>query len=275
MKQLILFVRVILVFLMIIPLADAAKLALVIDDFGYREHNEEQLILMPYPITIAVLPHSPNAAHMATLAHQNDKDVIIHLPMAPMGKQPLEIDTLFPSMSELEIKRIIDESVEKVPYAIGVNNHMGSLMTSDLAGMRKVMSSLSPYSLFFLDSRTIARSQAIIAAQEYRVAYATRNVFLDDSQDEQSIAHQLDIAIRFAQKHGSAIAIGHPYNATVKVLKEKLIQLPDDIELVNVSSLVLAPEKITLGDLAEQYKREIEQKVFDYMLLKQTNKKPD
>ena len=74
----------------------AAKLALVIDDFGYRQHNEEQIISFSNNITIAVLPHSPNARRIATIAHEHGNDVIIHLPMAPLGKQPLEKDTLFP-----------------------------------------------------------------------------------------------------------------------------------------------------------------------------------
>lgn len=252
-------------------LCHSAQLALVIDDFGYREHNEEQIISLSPNITVAVLPNSPNAKKMALLAHKKGNDVIIHLPMAPMGKQPLERDTLIPSMSEDEIHRIVSEAVEKVPYAIGINNHMGSLMTSDLIGMRKVMKSLSHYSLFFLDSKTIAKSQAIVAAKEYRVATVVRDVFLDDSQDEKSIALQFDLAIKQARKNGSAVAIGHPYPSTVKVLKDKLSHLPDDIQLIKVSTLVKQPEKIKLNDLIEQYRVILEQEIFQYVILEQSN----
>lgn len=253
-------------------MAYAAKLALVIDDFGYREQNEKQIILLPHPITVAVLPNSPNATQIASLAYQYDKDVIIHLPMAPMGKQPLEIDTLVPSMTQDEIHRIINESIDKVPYAIGMNNHMGSLMTSDLVGMQKVMQSLSAYSLFFLDSKTAATTKATEAANQYRVPIAIRDVFLDDSQDEEAVAHQFDLAIKLARKNGSAIAIGHPYNSTVKVLQNKLAQLPEDIELVYVNSLVKQPEKIPLNLLLEQYKKAVEQNLFEYMIFMQMNK---
>lgn len=79
--------------------------------------------------------------------------------MAPLSKQPLEKDTLRPEMSSEEIERIIREAYGKVPYAVGLNNHMGSAMTSNLFGMQKVMQALERYNLYFLDSVTIGNTQ--------------------------------------------------------------------------------------------------------------------
>ena len=240
--------------------AYAAKLALVIDDFGYRQHNEEQIILFSPNITIAVLPHSPNAKHIATFAHQHGNDVIIHLPMAPMGKQPLEKDTLFPYMDEAEVKRIVDDAVSLVPYAIGVNNHMGSLMTSNFNGMHNVMKALSHHSMFFLDSKTIGKTQVKNAATDYNITVIGRDVFLDDQQIESAISQQFDLAVKIAQKNGQAIAIGHPHPQTVNVLRAKLANLPDNIELVKVSELIKpAKPKLTLKDIFEKYKKRFEE----------------
>ena len=238
----------------------AAKLALVIDDFGYRQRNEEQIISFSPNITVAVLPYSSNAKRIATIAHEHGNDVIIHLPMAPMGKQPLEKDTLFPYMSELEVKRIVDDAISRVPYAIGVNNHMGSLMTANLNGMHNVMKALSHYSMFFLDSKTIGNTQVKNAASEYNIAVIGRDVFLDDQQKEYAIAQQFDLAIKIAHKNGHAIAIGHPHPQTVNVLRTKLANLPDDIELVKVSQLITTPRtktklKPTIKDIFEKYKK--------------------
>jgi Uncharacterized protein conserved in bacteria len=239
----------------------AAKLALVIDDFGYRQRNEEQIISFSSNITVAVLPQSPNAKYIATLAHQHGNDVIIHLPMAPISKQPLEKDTLFPDMNEKEVEQIIVSAIERVPYAIGVNNHMGSLMTSNLNGMQHVMKALSPYSMFFLDSKTIGKTQVKKAASYYNIPIVVRDVFLDDEQNESKIAHQFDLAVLTARKNGYAIAIGHPHPQTVKVLKRKLANLPADIELTKVSDLIASlplstkPHNITLKDIIEKYKK--------------------
>lgn len=119
--------------------AFAGKLSIVIDDFGYRPQTENQVLALPATISVAVLPNAPHAREMATKAHNQGHEVLIHLPMAPLSKQPLEKDTLRPEMSSEEIERIIREAYGKVPYAVGLNNHMGSAMTSNLFGMQKVM----------------------------------------------------------------------------------------------------------------------------------------
>ena len=251
----------------------AAKLALVIDDFGYRQSNEQKIIALSPNITIAVLPNSPNAQKIATLAHQHGNDVIIHLPMAPTGKQPLEKDTLFPYMEESVVSRIVTDAVERVPYAIGVNNHMGSLMTSDLTGMNHVMKALSNYSMFFLDSKTIGRTKTKEAASQYAIPVLERDVFLDDKITETAIGQQFESAINVARKHGVAIAIGHPHPQTVNVLTSKLANLPDDIELIKISELIPAPELPTqnplyLEKLLDKY-RQLFELLCQFMLTKQ------
>jgi polysaccharide deacetylase 2 family uncharacterized protein YibQ len=126
----------------------AGKLAIVIDDFGYRPHYENQVLAMPSAISVAVLPNAPHAREMATKAHNSGHQVLIHLPMAPLSKQPLEKDTLRPDMSSEEIERIIRDAYNKVPYAVGLNNHMGSAMTSSLYGMQSDAGAGALQSLF-------------------------------------------------------------------------------------------------------------------------------
>ena len=220
----------------------AGKLAIVIDDFGYRPHYENQVLAMPAAISVAVLPNAPHAREMATKAHNSGHQVLIHLPMAPISKQPLEKDTLRPEMSSDEIDRIIRDAYHKVPYAVGLNNHMGSAMTSSLYGMLKVMQALERYNLYFLDSMTIGNSQAMRAAQGTGVKVIKRKVFLDDTQNEADISMQFNRAVQLARRNGSAIAIGHPHPSTVRVLQQMLPTLPSDITLVRPSDLLNEPQ---------------------------------
>ena len=197
---------------------------------------------MPQAISVAVLPNAPHAREMATKAHNSGHEVLIHLPMAPLSKQPLEKDTLRPEMSSDEIDRIIRDAYDKVPYAVGLNNHMGSAMTSSLYGMLKVMQSLERYNLYFLDSMTIGNSQAMRAAQGTGVKVIKRKVFLDDTQNEADIRVQFNRAVQLARRNGSAITIGHPHPSTVRVLKQMLPTLPSDITLVRPSDLLNEPQ---------------------------------
>lgn len=179
---------------------------------------------------------------MATKAHNSGHEVLIHLPMAPLSKQPLEKNTLRPEMSSDEIERIIRSAVNNVPYAVGINNHMGSKMTSNLFGMQKVMQALERYNLYFLDSVTIGNTEAMRAAQGTGVKVIKRKVFLDDSQNEADIRVQFNRAIDLARRNGSTIAIGHPHPSTVRVLQQLVYNLPPDITLVKASSLLNEPQ---------------------------------
>lgn len=227
--------------------AHAGQLALVIDDFGYRPTEEHKVIALPNTISIAVLPDAPYSRSMATLAHQAGHEVLIHLPMAPMSKQPLEVNTLTPEMSLTQVQSIIEHAIHQVPYAVGLNNHMGSRMTSSLPAMQKVMSVLNHHQLYFLDSVTIGNTQAVNAARGTSVKVLKRNVFLDDTQNEADIRYQFQRAIKLAQRNGSAIAIGHPHPSTVRVLQQLLPTLPNDIKLVKLSQLLNRPATATVS----------------------------
>ncbi len=229
----------------------AGKLAIVIDDFGYRPAQENQVLQMPAAISVAVLPNAPHAREMATKAHQRGHEVLIHLPMAPLSRQPLEKDTLRPDMSVEEIARIVREAAADVPYAVGLNNHMGSAMTSSLPGMQKVMQVLDRYNYYFLDSMTIGNSQSTRAAAGTSVKVIKRRVFLDDTQNEADIRRQFTRAVKLAQRDGSAIAIGHPHPTTVRVLQQMLPTLPADITLVRPSQLLNEPQHGSNAPLPE------------------------
>lgn len=220
----------------------AGKLSIVIDDVGYHPHEENAVLQMPEAVSVAVLPNAPYARLMATSAHSQNREVLIHMPMASFSKQPLEQDTLQPDMSSENIQRIIRNVVNNVPYAVGMNNHMGSVMTSSLPGMQKIMQALTSYRFYFLDSLTISNSQATRAAIGTGVKVIKRKVFLDDTANEADICHQFNRAVALARRNGSAIAIGHPRPATVKVLQQMLLVLPADIVLVKPSSLLNEPQ---------------------------------
>lgn len=218
--------------------AFAAKLAIVIDDFGYRKKEDNQVLQLPTAVSIAILPDSPHGKEVATKAHAQGREILIHMPMAPISKQPLERDTLKPSMDQAEINRIIQHAISNVPYAVGMNNHMGSAMTSDRQAMDRVIKALNHSNLYFLDSVTIGNTQAAIAAKAAGVPSLRRHVFLDNVQTEAETRQQLARAIALARKNGSAIAIGHPHPSTVRALQQQLPLLPADIQLVAPSALL-------------------------------------
>lgn len=216
-----------------------AKLAIIIDDLGYDRETAETLFQMPFPLTVSVLPHLPHSAEIAEEAARRGYQVMLHLPIEANEDAKAESVELRPGMQADQVTHVVQQMLETVPQAVGVNNHQGSLGTSDAGLMNAIMPALHERDLFFIDSRTASTTVAYAAARQAHVPTASRDVFLDDSQDPADIRRQLEAAVRDAKLHGSAIAIGHPHPATLQVLSEVLPQLQrEGVSLVFASQVV-------------------------------------
>lgn len=220
------------------PLAHQPRLAIVIDDLGNDRAQADALFRLPYPLTLSVLPHLPDSGEIAEEAHRRGYEVMLHLPMASTGGEKDEPVELHPGMDASAVGQTFDSMLDSVPYAAGVNNHEGSLGTSDPMLMRELMPLLHERSLFFIDSRTTAATVAETAAHTAGVPAASRNVFLDDEQSVEAVRKQFALAIRDAREKGSALAIGHPHAETLQVLAEMLPEVKrQGVTLVYASDL--------------------------------------
>jgi polysaccharide deacetylase 2 family uncharacterized protein YibQ len=210
------------------------------DDVGSDPAAVDALLGLAYPLTLSVLPHHLHSTAIAEEAHRRGFEVLLHLPMESQANETRESQELRIGMSTPEISRLLGEMLQSVPYAVGVNNHQGSLATSDPRLMAELMPLLRARNLFFIDSRTTRATVAYDTAQRAGVDAGFRNVpFLDDVQDESAIRHQLEIAIHGAKEKRDAIVIGHPHPRTLQVLREMLPRLQSQgITLVHVSALV-------------------------------------
>ena len=223
--------------LLCISHVQANKLAIVIDDIGYRHKEDNAIYALPKEISVAIIPSAPYAKQRNQQAKQQGRDILIHLPMQAKNGMKLEEGGIYLGMSQAEVDKRVDRAKQIVSYAIGLNNHTGSAATADTPLMQKLMNALHRQHLFFLDSRTIGSSVASKIAKQQGVNALDRHIFLDDSDKFSDVQTQFQRAIQYARKHGTAIVIGHPRPNTVAVLQAGLRRLPADIQLVSMGSL--------------------------------------
>jgi polysaccharide deacetylase 2 family uncharacterized protein YibQ len=216
------------------------RLAIIIDDLGADVAPTGAIFSLHYPLTLSILPNHPHSADIAEQARRRGYQVMLHLPMQSLANETPEPEELRIGMSSAEVSRALTEMLQTVPHVSGVNNHQGSLVTSDPRMMAELMPLLRQRNLFFIDSRTTAATVAYEAAQRAGVASSFRNVpFLDDVHDVSAIRKQLELAIRDAKERGEGIAIGHPHPETLRALAEVLPQVEArGVHLVYVSDLV-------------------------------------
>lgn len=203
-----------------VPPGHGARVALVIDDLGRSLADLDLLARLEVPLSYSVLPFEARSREVAAEVVRRRGEVLCHLPMEGGDAADPGPGALTRRMAPGELAAATRRALDAVPGAVGVNNHMGSLLSADAGAMAAVLGVLAERGLFFLDSRTSAESVGYATARRLGVATAERQVFLDPDPSPYAIAAQFDRLLEVARERGAAIAIGHPYPETFGVLAE-------------------------------------------------------
>lgn len=187
------------------------RAAIIIDDFGGGTGGVRDFLEGKIPITAAVMPFTPNSREHAEWAHKNGFEVMVHLPMEPkrgkrswLGPNPITVD-----LSQEEVRRRVEEAIKNVPYAVGLNNHMGSLAVENEMIVRTIVEVAKQKNLFIIDSATSPGSKFPQIAKELGVPLLKRDVFLDDISSSAYVRKQMIRLAKVTEIQGRGIAIGH------------------------------------------------------------------
>lgn len=186
--------------------------AIIIDDFGGDVKGVTSFLEGEIPITVAIMPFLEKATEQAKLAHENGLEVMIHLPLEPKkGKAswlgPKGITT---NLSKEEINKRLQEAYDAIPYAKGLNNHMGSKAMEDQRIVELIVQFAQEKNLYLVDSGTTPKSLMPDLARHYNVPCFKRTLFLDDSlSSKKHVSKQLHTFVNSTDYYEQPIAIGH------------------------------------------------------------------
>ena len=225
-----------------VPAPDAAgrpMIALIIDDVGMDRKRSRQAIALKGPLTLALLSYAPDLENQAAAIRAAGHELLVHLSMEPADpKVNPGPNVLRTTHDATEVRRRLDRELSRFEAFVGINNHMGSKFTADAAAMRVVMAELRDRGLLFLDSRTSRGTVGPRLARELGVAFAERNIFLDNVNDVTAVRARLAETEQLARRQGFAVAIGHTRRATMQALAQWLPGLADKgFVLVGVSAI--------------------------------------
>jgi polysaccharide deacetylase 2 family uncharacterized protein YibQ len=215
------------------------KIALVFDDLGDSRERLDELLALDAPLTLAFLPDTPYGPNSLKAGELRGKEVFLHVPMEPENDEEMNgTNFLLMGMSEREVKDSLGKQLARCRLCTGFNNHMGSRLTRDARLMHSVLRVAQERGVMFLDSRTTNDTVGFSSARAMGVPAAMRDVFLDHNPSPRAIGHQFRMLRRIARDKGQAIAIGHPYPSTLRIVREEIARLKrEGYELVTVSQL--------------------------------------
>ncbi|MCD6117771.1 divergent polysaccharide deacetylase family protein [bacterium] len=200
------------------------RIALIIDDFGDRwDSFTRSFADLGIHLTVSVLPGRKKSSDVARGMNKLNCEVILHLPMEPISEKfPKDGLIIFDDMKRFDILNIIQRSLDDVPNAKGVNNHMGSKVTQNSRVMEIILRDLKKRGLYFVDSRTTAKTVAYQIARSINIPCTKRDIFIDYEKDGDTIRKQLWNLARKSEKRGFAIGIGHSRPLTLKILQQEV-----------------------------------------------------
>jgi len=215
-------------------------IAIVLDDMGVDRARSLRAIELPGPLTVSLMTYADGLSALVSQARERGHEVMAHLPMEPLdAKENPGPGALTVKMDDATIRKTIAADLDAWKGYVGINNHMGSKFTRDKARMDVVMSELKSRGLMWLDSKTTAGSAGIDAARAASVPYLERDVFLDNVDTREAVDKQLADTLALAKTRGTAIAIGHPHDATLAALKQWLPTLEaQGVSLVPVTEIL-------------------------------------
>jgi polysaccharide deacetylase 2 family uncharacterized protein YibQ len=223
--------------------AELPRIAIIIDDLGYRSAEGFRAARLPGPVAVAILPHTTYADVLAREAASFGKEIVLHVPMQALeAAEALGPGALYLGQTRAELATVLADDLAAVPLARAVSNHMGSSLTREPQRMRWIMEELrSRGSLLFIDSYTTADSVALQVASDVGLPALRRDVFLDGAEAPEAIEHEWRRLVARAHERGFALGIGHPRAATLELLERVLHDLaPEGVELVSLATLLRA-----------------------------------
>jgi polysaccharide deacetylase 2 family uncharacterized protein YibQ len=225
----------------VVPKTNKPKIAFIIDDVGYHNTDANDLKSLGIPITGSVITSTPYAREEAKKLYAFGLETMIHLPMQakdPNLKYPKN-EFIVMSSDINDIIRLIDEAIKKNPFARGLNNHMGSLITSNKAMISKVLTIVKKRGLFFVDSRTASTTVAGSVARQMGIKTVDKDIFIDHIQTYDDSIKRIETLIRIALQKGKGVGIGHPHQTTFQAIKDSVKKIKaKGIDIVFVSDLL-------------------------------------
>ena len=219
--------------------ADKAEIALIIDDFGYKQEMIAEFAAIRKPFTWAVIPNKAYSQEAATKGLTSGHQILLHLPMEPLSGTDSEPGEITVTMTGSQIRENVEKALTTLPGVVGVNNHQGSKATADRRIMGDVIAVLKQRGLFFVDSRTSGQSVASDTARQNKIRTTDNDLFIDGMSDEAYVKKQLRSAGDMALRLGVVTIIGHARPATAAALREVIPELEaKGIRFVFVSQIV-------------------------------------
>ncbi|HSR72903.1 MAG TPA: divergent polysaccharide deacetylase family protein [Kiloniellales bacterium] len=236
--------------------SERPRIAVVLTGLGLSSAMTEAAIReLPAGVTLSFTPYSRDLDRWVSQARAQGHEVLLDLPMEPTSYPQDDPGprALLTALSERQNLERLEWILGRAEGYVGVAIVMGSRFVTAREQLEPVVEALKARGLMLLDNRSSDNTLAWALARTRDVPAAINDRILDSGDATRvTIEERLRQLERIARSEHYAVAMGHPYPATIDSLKEWLRGLED-------RKLLLAP--LTALANRQPLDKELEQSV--------------
>jgi uncharacterized protein len=197
------------------------RIAIIISNLGLSStYTATALKMMPKNVTLSFSHIAPKLKNWIREARQNGFEVLIDLPMEPIGfpQDDPGRDTLLTTLSEVENLNRLEHIMVQAGGFVGLLATHGSKFTLSSEVLLPVLKSIKARGLLYVDSRSTSRSVGSELSSSIQLPRAFNNIFIDKNPSARNINTKLKELEIIAKKKKFALAIAQPLPITLELL---------------------------------------------------------
>ena len=197
---------------------NAGRLAIIIAMMGLSPSTTEAAIkTLPGRVTLSFAPYAPNLQSWIAQARKAGHEVLIELPMEPIGfpRNDPGPNTLLTSLSTVENLNRLDWVLSRAAGYVGVMATQGGQFSLVEESLSPVLDALKKRGLMLVDSRASSRSLATEVAATLQLPRAFNNRFIDSTPSASEIDRRLADLEQIARTTRVAVGLGYPLPITI------------------------------------------------------------
>lgn len=175
---------------------------------------------------------------------------MVHLPLEAFTYKD-GLDTISIYDSPKRIKEKIARIKRIMPHTHYINNHTGSKFTERKDNVEMLLSALDLHNISFVDSRTTPNTALPEIARAQNRLILSRDIFIDNQLDANSLATQISEGVKIAKARGYAILIAHPHKETLNAIRVAKNGALKEVDVIYLNELDFLLKKANITQYAQ------------------------
>jgi len=215
------------------------RVAILLTDLGDDLRLAREIVGMSIPLTLAVQPVLPFSRQVGELAELFSREVLVQLPdVLPSAERGPRSSTRGAALSE-RVSAAFESSLVAIPQARGAVGAAAAFLPADPPRTRAACERLKQRGLFLVDPGTGGDSPVCRSAAEVRLPCAGGDIVLDEVEQHDAVALQVESMITLVRTRGDVLATARAGATVLDALRAVLPRLTrSGIEVVPVSTVL-------------------------------------